>query len=821
MKSQLDLLAASRSDNVQWSLSQVELEYYRYENNLLIALEMPDGTLDELRRSFDIFYSRIQIVKRGDIYSSINDEPQIAEALTSVTTYLESTARLMDGDDQALVAALPALLTHAQDLRAQLRAISLRGIMVFAARSDDQREDISQTLLRLAAGTLFLILALTALLLWLIHLFRLNTRREELLKRSSQQTEAIVSTSLDAIIVASRSGEVIEFNGAAEKIFGYSRADAIGQPMHELIIPSDLRTHHLEAMRRYLSTGEKHYLGAGRIRLQAKRKSGAVFPVEVSVSSVLAGKDEIFVSYIRDITESLEHEEALQKARDDALVGERAKTQFLAVMSHEMRTPLNGLLGTLELMDDTALTPQQRKYLDTMRVSGRLLLHHVNDVLQISRSDSGTETLSEAPFDIDTTVAEIVDSQRALAHRNGNIIQTQRVGTPPRTVAGDERKLRQILLNLVGNAVKFTTDGTITIEIERVGQVSGAAMIEFRVIDTGIGIPEADLSRIFEDFVTLDTTYGRRAEGTGLGLGIARRYAEAMGGEIGVESDEGEGCAFWLRVPLVEVAQTKAAEPAEQRLPQVPAKPLDILIVEDNEINRFVLREMLIRMGHRVTEAHNGRDGVDEAAYRHYDVIFMDISMPEMDGFEATLAIRSGGGPSRATRIVAVTAHALPSEVAQFEAAGMNDWIIKPVSRQKLQALFSTPDLFAARGKSTGATPRTLDHDALQELHESLPPGGFSKLLRSFINETGAAVAKLTGRVSAGETPEALALIHQTAGACGTFGAEHLRKVLSGIEARCKNGEAVEIDGKLFPIWEDTRKALQPLLADAEATPKA
>nr|WP_255697425.1 PAS domain-containing hybrid sensor histidine kinase/response regulator [Sinirhodobacter sp. WL0062] len=689
--------------------------------------------------------------------------------------------------------------------------------MVFAARSDAQREDISQTLLRLAAGTLFLIFTLTALLLWLIHLFRLNARREQQLKRSSQQTEAIVATSLDAVIVANRSGQVIEFNGAAEKIFGYARAEAIGQPMHELIIPDGLRAQHLEAMRRYLSTGEKHYLGAGRIRLQAKRKSGAVFPVEVSVSSVLAGKDEIFVSYIRDITKSLEREEALQKARDDALVGERAKTQFLAVMSHEMRTPLNGLLGTLELMDDTALTPQQRKYLDTMRVSGRLLLHHVNDVLQISRSDSGSETLSETPFEIDTTVAEIVESQRALAHRNGNIIRTERIGTLPRSVSGDERKLRQILLNLVGNAVKFTKDGAITIEIERVGQVQDVAMIEFRVIDTGIGIAEADLTRIFDDFVTLDTTYGRRAEGTGLGLGIARRYAETMGGEVGVESEEGEGCAFWLRVPLTEVADAVASEQADEPVTQLATKPLDILIVEDNEINRFVLREMLLKMGHRVIEAHNGRDGVEEAAYRHYDVIFMDISMPQMDGFEATRAIRSGSGPSRATRIVAVTAHALPSEVAQFEAAGMNDWIIKPVSGQKLRALFGALPTATARGKVPSSAPRLLDHDALQELRESLPPGSFIKLLKSFIVETDIAVATLTGRVATTATPEALSLIHQTAGACGTFGAERLRKALSSIEARCKGGETVEIDGKLIPIWDETRTALKALLEDATA----
>ncbi|WP_260013634.1 hybrid sensor histidine kinase/response regulator [Sedimentimonas flavescens] len=801
---------------MQWSLSQVELEYYRYENNLLMAQENPEDSLDELRRSFDVFFSRIRIVKSGDAYSSIHDEPQIAEALNSVSTYLESAARLMDGDDQTLVAALPTLLSNARALHAQLRAISLRGIMVSAARSDQQREDISHTLLRLAAGTLFLIFALTALLLWLIHLTRLNARREQQLKRSSQQTEAIVATSLDAVIVANRCGQIIEFNGAAEQIFGYARAEAIGQPMQELIIPDDLRARHKGAMERYLRTGEKRFLGAGRIRLRAKRKSGAVFPVEVSVSSVLAGKDEIFVSYIRDITKSLEHEEALQRARDDALVGERAKTQFLAVMSHEMRTPLNGLLGTLELMDDTALTPQQRKYLDTMRVSGRLLLHHVNDVLQISRSDSGTETLSEAPFDIDTTVAEIVESQRALAHRNGNIIRTERIGALPRAVSGDERKLRQILLNLVGNAVKFTTDGTITIEIERVGQIRGAAMIEFRVIDSGIGIAEADLTRIFDDFVTLDTTYGRRAEGTGLGLGIARRYAEAMGGEIGVESEEGEGCAFWLRVPLTEVTKAAATEPAQEPVPRVAAKPLDILIVEDNEINRFVLRELLYKMGHRVDEAHNGRDGVDKAASRHYDVIFMDVSMPQMDGFEATHAIRSGNGPSHATRIVAVTAHALPTEVALFEAAGMNDWVIKPVSRQKLQTLFGAPPTATAR-KATGAAPRTLDHDALQELRDSLPAGSFAKLLRGFMEETDAAIAALPDRVSASETPEAVSLIHQTAGACGTFGAERLRKALSGIETRCKAGETVEIDGKLTPIWNETREALRPLLSRAQA----
>jgi CheY-like chemotaxis protein len=402
-------------------------------------------------------------------------------------------------------------------------------------------------------------------------------------------------------------------------------------------------------------------------------------------------------------------------------------------MSHEMRTPLNGLLGSLELLEQGDLDAVQRRHLATLRLSGELLLHHVNDVLDISRLDAAAHSFALEPIDPAAILRDLAESQAAVAAAAGNVIEVVLPEADRITLLGDPRRLRQALLNLLGNALKFTRSGRITLAFTTGAENEDGLAVEFRVSDTGIGIAAEDQSRIFEDFVTLDASYGRAAEGTGLGLPITRRLVTAMGGCIGVESAPGAGSSFWIRLSLpVDRGRTEPTPPAAALPPAAPAtaagpsgRPCHVLMVEDNEVNRAILRAFLGKLGHEVEEAHDGEEGVRLAELRRYDLIFMDISMPRLSGVEATRLIRAGDGVSRDAPIVAVTAHALPAELAAFRAAGIDAVLTKPI---RLKAISEAIEAHragrpAAAESASGAGAREGDREQGPERRDDGPAG--------------------------------------------------------------------------------------------------
>jgi signal transduction histidine kinase len=383
-----------------------------------------------------------------------------------------------------------------------------------------------------------------------------------------------------------------------------------------------MRDAHRAGMKRYAETREKRVLDQGLVQLEAVNSDGQIFPVEPSISTAKTDGGEIYVSYIRDISKRVAAQNELVDARDKAVAGEKAKANLLAVMSHEMRTPLNGLIGSLQLLDGTSLSDRQKKFVDVMKTSGQMLLEHVNNVLDISRVDAGKVEKFEQNFDVPEAVNEVVESLKSTASERGNTLSFEVTRDDIGTAFGDKARLTQILVNLIGNALKFTENGRVQVEVER---DPNSDVVEFRVIDNGIGIPEDQRQQIFEDFVTLDSSFTRAVEGTGLGLGIVRRLVAILDGEIGVESEAGEGSVFWVRLPLKPVSlKPKTTKQTGDTLTKaVDQSGASFLIIEDNEINRLVAREMLAQMGYISFEANDGQEGVEAADRQAFDLIFL------------------------------------------------------------------------------------------------------------------------------------------------------------------------------------------------------
>ncbi|WP_166417322.1 PAS domain-containing hybrid sensor histidine kinase/response regulator [Cochlodiniinecator piscidefendens] len=770
----LTTLSTAKNDNLQWNISQVEVEFLQ----LIVAVDQAkhEGVserLENVRRRFDVFYSRISTLKESRLFVDLRGVAVFQMHLAQIDVFLSESAAFIDGRDDALVDYLPQLAHDANDLQADVRRLALGGINFFARSADQQRNAISQTLGQLGLATLALVVALIVVLLSLTRLYRASQKASTENEITRARQEAMVTSSLDAILMTDTAGRILEYNGAAEAVFGYQRDEAIGHNMADLIVPEHLREAHTKGMARYLETGQPKVIGQGQVQLEALRKSGEIFPVELSISVTKNQSKEVFVSFLRDISERLEAETQLRQARDEARAGETAKANLLTVMSHEMRTPLNGVLGTLELFKKTNPSPEQIRYLDAIRISGDVLLRHVNDVLELSRLDAQAIPIASKAISLIDFMEAVIEGQKANAQMRGNQLELSLSQNIPDYVLGDEHRIQQCLLNLLGNAIKFTSNGHISVEVE---PLNSGQEIEFRVIDDGAGIAEDALDRIFDEFVTLDASYSRQSEGTGLGLAITRRLIASMGGEIGAESEPNEGSLFWFRLPLRAISGDTNLSGASPRL-DLPEdiSVLKILIVEDNEINRLVLRELLQNAGHVVFEAEDGEAGVRAATEDEFDVILMDISMPGMDGIQATQVIRNMNGPSSDVPIVAVTAHAALDDHQHISEAGFNDIITKPISESELlnclTKLFSE-DAPLDNTETTGAP-----------LIECVGYLGVDKC-REFLLEFKKEVENLCGTLSSAKrlSEKVRGEAHRLAGSAAVFGFSHLRKQLLAVE---------------------------------------
>lgn len=811
----LDALERANSDNNLWAMMQTEIEVLRLQAAVHAARDTPGGpALEEVRRWFNVLYSRISMLEESGIYAPLLAMPENVPDHRALRAFLSENVALIDASDQALGAGLERLAEPLPELRAATRRMTINALSDFAATTDLNRISMADTLIRLAAVTGALMAMLGGAAIILGRQFRRAEAQGEALRQTGDRLSTIFSTSADAIVVTDEAGIIRDFNPAAEAIFALQADQAIGQSALARLFAEGADGPQGQALTTALGDPVTRAAPV-RIEIDALRTDGHVFPAEVTIAR--AGKESggLIVAFVRDISERRRAEADLRQARDRALAGEKAKADFLAVMSHEMRTPLNGLIGSMDLMRQTGLNPAQVELMGVMQSSGDILLGHVNSVLDVSRAEAETAPSPPLamPFDLETLIEECLANQAGLAASAGNDLAAQQPVGPVGTVNGDPGRLRQILLNLIGNAVKFTRNGTVTVEAERLP--GPGDQVEIRVIDTGIGIDEEDLARIFDPFVTLDASYRRETGGTGLGLAIARRLARAMGGDLGAESEPGEGSLFWLRLPLPPASGASAWPALPLRAPAAAAPdvpPQSVLLVEDNAINRLLLRRFLEAGGHHVTEAADGIEGVARASETAFDLILMDISMPRMDGISATRAIREGGGPSSQTRIYALTAHALPAERLRFLEAGMEATLAKPIGQDALLRAVAghLPD--APETTPPPETASLLDRATLSDLIRHIGQPTAHALLQRLIEDGDRALARLEIGDAEEDAPLLAQTCHQLAGTSGTFGTVHLRAALIRTEAALQAGDvdaARLCIADLPAIWQATRDALQ------------
>ena len=491
---------------------------------------------------------------------------------------------------------------------------------------------------------------------------------------SEARLRAIVHGAGHAIVVVDRDGKIETFNPSAERTFGWSSAEVLGQPLSLLIPP-----HHVASHQRYFGPQSQRadtIQGMPR-HVAAVRKGGAIFPAAITVTRTQLPHGPLHIAFVRDDTVALQAERELVAAREAAQVASQAKSSFLAKMSHEIRTPMNGVVGMADLLQGTALTASQRECVDTIAKSSAALLRLINDILDISRIEAGHFDVHAEDFSPTQLVEDVARMLKDQARRRGLQLRVEVQGQLPEQVHGDEGRVRQVLINLVGNGLKFTPSGSVTIGVRP--RAPGASLLIFWVQDTGIGMQPDTVQTLFEPFAQADASMDSPYAGTGLGLAICRQVIEQLGGTISVKTEVDKGSLFEVQVPFGPPSDT-AEPPSTSRTGQDSLQGR-VLLAEDNAVNQLVATRMLQHLGFEVDLAINGREAVDKAQSAHYDLVLMDCQMPQLDGLGATRELRKLGFEFP---IIALTAHAMKGDEARCHEAGMNEVLTKPVVLKEL-----------------------------------------------------------------------------------------------------------------------------------------
>lgn len=619
---------------------------------------------------------------------------------------------------------------------------------------------------------------------------------EEALRESEERFRRLASATSEGVAIL-RNGAIVDANQTMAILFGFKLSELIGKSLTELIVPEGRRP--LEG--RLKTRSEESFESYGL------RKDKSAFPIEIDSRLLSHDIEPSRVTLIRDITPQKKIFEELRHARDVAEEAARAKTEFLANVSHEIRTPLNAILGISDLLAHTEIAPGQLEYVKTIQSSGSALLEVINDILDSAKIEAGKMELEIVPFHLREFVRE---SGELLAHKarsKGLHFATEVDESLPTYACGDMARIRQVLLNLINNAIKFTESGEVVIRVDRLAErcTPERVAVRFSITDTGVGIPADRKDRLFKPFSQIDTSTTRRYGGTGLGLAISLQLVQAMGGTLDVESRRGEGSCFFfvLNLPLSpESSQqwkgTGALAPSRLSPNPPVGKTARLLLVEDHAVNQMVAERMLEKLGLTVETVHSGRAAIEAIRARDYDLVFMDCQMPEMDGYEATRRIRAAEKPGTHLPIVAMTAHAMTGDREKCLESGMDDYLSKPITLERLSDVISSflPNVVCATQIDATREDRQAETVSLQTLSSiyGTDRTGLAALIQIFIEDTERRLELIGKAHVSGDAAGIRHLAHSLKGSCANVGAERMREISSRLESSARDPDSRETE---------------------------
>ena len=765
------------AEDSSWVIAQLEVDH----QHVLLALQEhlnqtapQDRSLSEVLLKFDIYFSRVQTVlsHTATVKDFVAEREEFDTRLEIIRNNLSSVTPLVDALRPGDLAGLAQMNALMAEVMPDIRYVVVTAVQTWQRRAQMlrlQREAVLEQFLTAGALALALILGLLAVS---AHLYRQSALRNTMVERLDSNLQASFEAGLDGVIVTDAEGRILLFNSAAETLFNQRRAFVIGRSISILLPPRAGQRQAVDA-RQLIQQIERRR----RRRLRLRGRDGQMLPISVSaVGDTGSSGQPIHVGFVRDISSVVmmerQRREAARRVERDAA----EKVRFLAATSHELRTPMQGVLGAIDLVLRQQSDPAIQSLLHIAQESAVAALDQIDHVLEVTALDDVAQPeRADEPFSAATIAADLIAAAVRNGPQEGLDIRLDLVGDVPSEVIGKPRAFRQTLRNLISNAVKFGAGKPI---ILRLSCLSPDAL-RVEVEDAGIGIDPKDQSRIFDDFEALDRDYTRLSGGIGIGLGIVRRAVLSMRGTVGVFSRLGQGSIFWFEIPV------RPALPQPQATGQLA--PMQILVVDDQSINRLLFEKMVNALGHQADQADSGQVAVRMARAERYDLILMDISMPEMDGIEATRHIRAEGA-SRQSPIVGFTANLQPADHARALAAGMREIVYKPARPADVERVLynvpSAPPAEDVAGLNEGIC------DAVDLLANSLGVDRLAKLVRD-VDSSFDALFELAS--AKGDLAELASEAHKCAGAAAILGALPLHAACCALETAALKHETSQI----------------------------
>ena len=765
------------AEDSSWVIAQLEVDH----QHVLLALQEhlnqtgpQDRSLSEVLLKFDIYFSRVQTVlsHTATVKDFVAEREEFDARLEIIRNNLSSVTPLVDALRPGDLAGLAQMNALMAEVMPDIRYVVVTAVQTWQRRAQMlrlQREAVLEQFLTAGALALALILGLLAVS---AHLYRQSALRNTMVERLDSNLRASFEAALDGVIVTDAEGRILLFNSAAETLFNQRRAFVIGRSISILLPPRTGQRQAVDA-RQLIQQIERRR----RRRLRLRGRDGQMLPISVSAFGDTGSSGQpIHVGFVRDISSVVmmerQRREAARRVERDAA----EKVRFLAATSHELRTPMQGVLGAIDLVLRQQSDPAIQSLLHIAQESAVAALDQIDHVLEVTALDNVAQPeRADEPFSAATIAADLIAAAVRNGPQEGLDIRLDLVGDVPSEVIGKPRAFRQTLRNLISNAVKFGAGKPI---ILRLSCLSPDAL-RVEVEDAGIGIDPKDQSRIFDDFEALDRDYTRLSGGIGIGLGIVRRAVLSMRGTVGVFSRLGQGSIFWFEIPV------RPALPQPQATGQLA--PMQILVVDDQSINRLLFEKMVNALGHQADQADSGQVAVRMARAERYDLILMDISMPEMDGIEATRHIRAEGA-SRQSPIVGFTANLQPADHARALAAGMREILYKPARPADVERVLynvpSAPPAEDVAGLNEGIC------DAVDLLANSLGVDRLAKLVRD-VDSSFDALFELAS--AKGDLAELASEAHKCAGAAAILGALPLHAACCALETAALKHETSQI----------------------------